>query len=111
MCRWSMRTSTGLAGSGLPAARRPVARPSPNSIVVTSLVPAYSSCQASPLRILSSSSTVMAWRGSSGSGHSGTGAGTNGSIRPSATSMPTRVWMTDLAIDHDRWGSAGTQPL
>ena len=38
--------------------------------------------------------------------HSGTGAASAGSIRPSPTSMPTAAWVIDLAMLHEISGVA-----
>ena len=50
--------------------------------------------------------SVMAWRGSAGSAHSGTGARASRSSRPSPTRIPTTACSMDLAIDQLRSGTS-----
>ena len=53
---------------------------------------------------------VMAWRGSRGFDHSGTGAGSSMAIFPCFERMPTSALVTDLAMDQLSIRTFGPNP-
>ncbi len=61
----------------------------------------YSSVHSRPLDICSIWRTVMAWRGSPGACHSGTGGCSSRVSMPSSTSMPMRADVKLLATENE----------